>query len=192
MRRSMEKKKRCGWCLGDELMTEYHDTEWGMPLHDDRKLFEFVVLDSFQAGLSWQIILHKRENFRRAFDNFRAERIAKYGKEKIAELLSDSGIVRNRLKVLATIENAKGFLAVKKEFGSFDTYLWQFIGGKPKKNKFTRLKEIPAKSPEAEAMSKDLLKRGFRFVGPTVCYAFMQGAGLVNDHLIHCFCYNKV
>lgn len=192
MRRSTEKKKRCEWCLGDELMTAYHDTEWGTPLHDDKKLFEFVALDSFQAGLSWQIILHKRENFRKAFDNFRPDKIAKYNKKKITELLSDSGIVRNRLKILATIENAKGFGAIKKEFGSFDNYLWQFVGGYPKKNKFRRLEDIPDKTPEAEAMSKDLRKRGFRFAGPTVCYAFMQGAGLVNDHLTYCFRYNEV
>jgi len=178
-------KKRCDWPLGNDLMIQYHDTEWGVPLHNDKKLFEFLLLDTFQAGLSWSTILNKRENFRRAFDDFQAKKIARYKAKKISELMKNAGIIRNQLKILSAIDNAKAFLEVQKEFGSFDKYIWQFVGGptslklrgasKPKKNKWKSMSQIPAKTPEAEAMSTDLKQRGFRFVGPTICYAFMQG-----------------
>ena len=184
--------KRCEWPGNNELMVKYHDEEWGTPVHDDRKLFEFLVLDAFQAGLSWQIILNKRENFRRAFHNFDARKIAKYNAKYTARLLADPGIIRNRAKIAATIENAKLFLAIQKEFGSFDRYIWQFTGGKTKRKKFKTMKEIPAKSPESDAMSKDLQTRGFKFVGSTICYAFMQAAGMVNDHVVGCFRYKQV
>lgn len=180
---------RCGWPGEDELMLRYHDTEWGVPEHDDRKLFEMLLLDTMQAGLSWKTILHKRENFRKAFDNFDPAKIARYNQRKIESLLKNPGIVRNRLKVNAAVTNAKCVLAIQKEFGSFDTYIWQFVGGKPVRNKWKKLSDIPATSPESDAMSKCLKKRGFKFVGSTICYAFMQSAGLVNDHLIGCFRY---
>lgn len=183
---------RCPWPSDDELMIVYHDHEWGVPLHNDRKLFEFMVLDAFQAGLSWRTVLHKRENFKKAFDNFDPKLISKYGKEKYESLLSDAGIIRNRAKINATITNAQKFLEVQKEFGSFDKYIWQFVGNKPKLNKWTRLAQIPAKSTESDEMSKDLAKRGFKFVGSTICYAFMQAAGLINDHMINCFRYKDV
>lgn len=170
-------------------MEKYHDTEWGVPAHNDRKLFEALILDGFQAGLSWSTILKKRENFRKAFDHFNAKKISRYDKKKIKELLSDSGIVRNRLKVHAAIENAKAFLKIQKEFGSFDSYIWQFVGGKPKINAFKAVKKIPAKTKESDKMSNDLKKRGFAFAGSTICYAFMQGAGMVNDHTTKCFRY---
>ncbi|MBN2601815.1 MAG: DNA-3-methyladenine glycosylase I [Candidatus Marinimicrobia bacterium] len=186
------KKQRCAWPTNDQLMIEYHDKEWGVPVHDDRKLFEFMVLDAFQAGLSWSTILKKRENFRNAFDNFQPEIIAGYGQEKIDTLLQDAGIIRNKAKVNATVKNAKAFLAVQKEFGTFDQFIWQFVGNHPIVNKWKTMAEIPAKSPEAEAMSADLKKRGFGFVGPTICYAFMQAAGMVNDHEVGCFRYNEV
>jgi DNA-3-methyladenine glycosylase I len=185
-------KKRCEWGTGDPLYTEYHDREWGSPEHDDRKLFELLILEGMQAGLSWITILRKRQNFTKSFDNFSAKRIARYDKKKIAELLSDESIIRNRLKIEATVENAKAFLAVRKEFGSFDAYIWQFVGGKPKVNAWRSLKEIPAKTPESEAMSKDLKKRGFKFVGSTICYSFMQAVGLVNDHVTECFRYHEL
>ena len=184
--------RRCTWADTDPLLTEYHDTEWGIPERDDRVLFEFLILDCAQAGLSWLTILRKRENYRRAFDGFDAEKIAEYDDAKVAQLLSDKGIVRNRLKIAATIENARAFLAVREEFGSFDRYLWSFVGGKPKKNAWKTDQEIPSRTPESEAMSKDMKKRGFRFVGPTICYAFMQSAGLVNDHVVDCFRYDEV
>lgn len=177
----------CPWPSDDSLMIEYHDTEWGVPLHDDRKLFEFMVLDAFQAGLSWRTVLHKRENFRKAFENFEPEIIATYLEEKISELLLDSGIIRNRAKIRGTVENARAFLKVQEEFGSFDKYIWQFTGGKTIINNFSVLAEIPVSSPESDAMSRDLKKRGFKFAGTTICYAFMQAAGMVNDHLIGCF-----
>ena len=180
---------RCEWCGSDSLYVSYHDKEWGVPLHDDHNLFEFLILDAFQAGLSWEIIINKRENFRRAFDNFNAKKIAMYKQEKIESLLCDAGIIRNRLKISATISNAQAFLQVQKEFGSFDSYIWQFVNGKTIKNSWKTLKEIPVESKEALTMSKDLKKRGFRFVGPTICYAFMQAAGMVNDHLMNCFRY---
>jgi DNA-3-methyladenine glycosylase I len=166
--------------------------EWGVPVHDDRKLFEFLVLDAFQAGLSWSTILNKRENFRKAFDNFDYKKIAKYDQRKIDELLQNEGIIRNKLKVNGTLKNAKVFIQVQEEFGSFDKYIWQFTGGKTLINNWTDLKQIPAKSKESDAMSKDLQKRGFTFVGSTICYAFMQAAGMINDHLVTCFRYKEV
>jgi len=185
-------KQRCEWPEGDELMLKYHDEEWGVPVHDDDKLFEFIVLDGFQAGLSWKTILHKRENFRKAFDNFDAKKISKYTEKKVQELLQDEGIIRNKLKVRATITNAIAFLDTQKEYGSFDKYIWQFTNYKTIKNIWNTLSNIPATSPESDAMSKDLKKRGFKFVGSTICYAFMQAAGMVNDHTINCFRYNEV
>lgn len=177
---------RCGWASG-ELMIRYHDEEWGVPLHDDRVLFEFLILEGAQAGLSWSTILNKRENYRRAFDGFDAKRIAGYDHKKIRALLQDPGIVRNRLKIHAAVENAKVFLRVQEEFGSFDKYIWQFVGGKPRVNRWKSLTQLPARTPESDAMSKDLKRRGFRFVGSTICYAFMQGVGMVNDHAVDCF-----
>jgi len=168
-------------------MLQYHDEEWGVPVHDDKKLFEFLLLDSFQAGLSWQTILNKRENFKKAFDSFDAKKIAKYDKAKKARLMKDEGIIRNRLKIESSVDNAKGFLAIQKEFGSFDKYVWEFVGNKPKQNRFKNMSDIPATSAESDMLSKDLKKRGFRFVGSTIVYAFMQGAGLVNDHATYCF-----
>ena len=182
----MEKSTDCNWPGNDALMRAYHDEEWGKPLHDDRKLFEFMVMDAFQAGLSWRTILYKRENFRRAFDNYQVEKIALYDEEKIQELMQDASIIRNQAKIRATVVNAKGFLQVQAEFGTFNQYIWQFTGGKTLMNHPTKNAEIPAKSPESDAMSKDLLKRGFKFVGSTICYAFMQAAGMVNDHLEGC------
>jgi DNA-3-methyladenine glycosylase I len=175
--------KRCHWAKSP-AMIDYHDREWGVPVHDDRTLFEFLILEGAQAGLSWETILNKRENYRRAFDKFDARKIAKYDAKKTRTLLTDAGIVRNRLKISSTISNAKAFLAVQKEFGSFDKYIWQFVGGKPKVNTTGKL---PAVSPESDAMSKDLKKRGFRFVGSTICYAFMQATGMVDDHAPDCF-----
>lgn len=184
----MEKtfENNCTWPGNDVLMQAYHDEEWGVPLHDDRKLFEFLVLDAFQAGLSWKTILHKRENFRRAFDNFDAEKVALYDEFKILQLIEDASIIRNRGKIRSTVRNAQLFLEVQKEFGSFDAYIWQFTGHKTIVNQFERNTDIPAKTAESDAMSKDLMKRGFKFVGSTICYAFMQAAGMVNDHLVGC------
>ena len=183
---------RCAWPTGDPQMIEYHDTEWGTPVHDDRKLFEFLVLDAFQAGVSWSIVLHKRKNFRKALHNFNYKRIAKYDQRDVRRLLGDAGIIRNRLKIQSTISNAQCFMAVQKEFGSFDKYIWQFVGGKTIDNKCKTLKDIPATSKESDAMSKDLKARGFKFVGSTICYAFMQAAGMVNDHTVDCFRYKQV
>ncbi len=183
---------RCSWALGDPLMTTYHDQEWGVPLHDDRKLFEFLVLDGAQAGLSWLTILRKRENYRDAFDDFNAEKIARYGPEDLDRLLRNPGIVRNRLKISSAVKNAAGFLEIQREFGSFDTYVWDFVGGNPIRNHFEDWHQIPATSKESDALSKDLKKRGFTFVGSTICYAFMQAAGLVNDHVVSCFRYSEV
>ena len=177
---------RCAWAR-DEPNISYHDTEWGVPQHDDRMLFELLILEGAQAGLSWSIILKKRETYRAAFDNFDAKKIAKYDERKVAALLADPGIVRNRLKVAAAIRNAAAFLAVQKEFGSFDSYVWQFTGGQPKQNAWTARAQLPAKSAESDALSRDLLKRGFKFVGSTICYAFMQAVGMVNDHTTDCF-----
>ena len=186
------KNIRCEWAGTDPLYCEYHDREWGVPVHDDRKLFEMLTLEGAQAGLSWITILRKRENYRKAFDNFEALRIARYDARKIRQLLTNEGIVRNRLKVEAAVTNARAFLAIQTEFGSFDNYIWQFIGGKPKINRRSSLKEIPPETDESEAMSKDLKKRGFRFVGSTICYAFMQAVGMVNDHVTSCMCYRKL
>ncbi|MGA2603014.1 MAG: DNA-3-methyladenine glycosylase I [Verrucomicrobiia bacterium] len=183
---------RCNWCLDHPLMTEYHDTEWGVPLHDDRRLFEFLVLDAAQAGLSWRTVLLKRENYRRAFDNFDPEKVARYTDKRLAQLLQNPGIVRNRLKVRSAVVNARAFLQVRDEFGSFDRYIWQFVGGIPRINRLRSMKDIPATSKESDAMSKDLKHRGFNFVGSTICYAFMQAAGMVNDHLVTCFRHREV
>ena len=183
---------RCTWADGDTLMAEYHDGEWGVPVHDDRKLFEFLVLDAMQAGLSWLIVLRKRESFRRAFADFDPERVAAFAEADVERLLADPGIVRNRLKVHAAIGNAKAFLEVQREFGSFDRYIWQFVGGRPLVNRLQSLNHIPATSKESDAMSKDMKRRGFTFCGSTICYAFMQAAGLVNDHLVTCFRHREV
>ena len=185
-------KPRCSWSATDPLYIKYHDTEWGVPLHNDRKLFEFLILDGAQAGLSWITILKKRQNYRKAFDHFDPHKIAGYDTRKVSELLSNGGIVRNKLKINAAIQNAVSFLAVQKEFGSFDDYIWRFVGGETIKNEWITLKEIPAQTRESAAMSADLKKRGFKFVGPTICYAFMQAAGLVNDHVVDCFRYEEV
>ncbi len=178
---------RCDWAGNDPLMISYHDEEWGVPLHDDRKLFEFLVLEGAQAGLSWRTVLRKRENYRRLFHGFDPERVARYGRSDVARLLSDPGIIRNRAKVESAISNARHVLDVQAEFGSLDAYLWRFPGGKPIVNRFQGLSELPSTSPESVAMSRDLATRGFRFVGPTICYAFMQAVGMVNDHLTRCF-----
>jgi len=183
---------RCGWSDDSDMMRHYHDTEWGVPVHDDRKLFEFLILDGFQAGLSWSIVLKKRDAFRAAFDNFNPHRVANYDEIKIASLLENPGIVRNRLKVNAAVNNAHAFLKIQEEFGSFDTYFWNFVNGKMIVNTWETLGQIPAVTREAEVMSKDLKQRGFKFVGPTICYAVMQSAGLVNDHLVSCFRYREV
>jgi len=185
-------KTRCDWADGDSLYIEYHDTEWGVPLHDDRRLFEFLVLDGAQAGLSWFLILKKREGYRKAFSNFDARKVARYDEKKIAALLNDPGIVRNRLKINSAIQNAKGFLQAQKEFGSFDKFIWQFTDGKTIRNSWKSIKEVPAKTAESDAMSKELKRRGFNFVGSTICYAFMQAAGMVNDHVVTCFRYKQV
>jgi DNA-3-methyladenine glycosylase I len=182
--------KRC-FGDGDELYAAYHDHEWGVPVHDDRHLFEMLILEGAQAGLSWLTILRKRENYRKAFDHFDARKVSRYDARRIQKLLADAGIVRNRLKVSATVQNAKAFLAVQKEFESFDKYIWQFVGGKPIRNSWKR-GQIPARTAESDAMSKDLLKRGFKFVGSTICYAFMQAVGMVNDHVVDCPRYKKV
>ncbi len=185
-------KKRCAWAETDPLNLTYHDLEWGVPVHDDTKLFEMLILEGAQAGLSWITILKKRENYKKVFDSFSAKKIATYDSHKVASLLADSGIIRNKLKIAATIQNAQAFLAVQKEFGSFDTYIWKFVGNKPIKNSLKSLSEYQTKTKESEAMSKDLLARGFRFVGPTICYAFMQAVGMVNDHQVECFRYQEV
>lgn len=173
-------------------MIKYHDEEWGVPVHDDRPLFEYMILDAFQAGLSWRTVLHKRENFRKAFDNFDPKKISNFGKKDYERLLNDAGIIRNRAKINAAIVNAERFLEVQKEFGSFDKYIWQFTNGKTKVNKFKNLSDIPAKSKESDEMSRDLIKRGFKFVGSTICYAFMQASGMINDHLTTCFRYSYI
>jgi len=180
-------KERCDWSGTDPLYIEYHDKEWGIPVHDDRKLFEMLILEGAQAGLSWITILRKRENYRKAFDNFDVKKIARYDRRKVKSLLTNEGIVRNKLKIAATIANAKAFLNIQKEFGSFDVYIWKFVGGKPRHNKPKNLKDVPAKTTESDAMSKDLKAHGFSFVGSTICYAFMQAVGMVNDHTENCF-----
>lgn len=183
---------RCPWCGTDPLYMKYHDEEWGVPLHNEQKLFEFLILEGFQAGLSWRTILYKRENFRKAFDNFDAEKIARYNQRKVNSLLNDAGIIRNKLKIAATISNAKAYLNILDKTGSFDNYLWQFTEGRVLKNKWKSLKEIPAKTKESDSMSKKLIEDGFKFVGSTICYAHMQATGMVNDHLIDCHRYKKV
>jgi len=183
---------RCAWVPNDPIYIAYHDHEWGVPIHDDQILFEFLLLEGAQAGLSWSTILHKRENFRLAFDQFNPEKVAQYSEEKIVELLSNPGIVRNRLKIRAAVSNARAFLAVQESFGSFDAYIWQFVDGKPKQNHWKTLEELPARTSESDAMSKDLIQRGFKFVGSTICYAHMQATGMVNDHTANCFRYQQL
>ena len=184
-------KTRCDWARND-LAIQYHDKEWGVPQHNDQKLFEFLILEGAQAGLSWDTVLRKRENYRAAFDNFDAKKIALYDEKKKAELLKNEGIIRNRLKIASAIQNADAFLKIQKEFGSFDSYIWNFVGGKPSKNSWGNLSEVPAKTEISDAMSKDLKRRGFNFVGSTIMYAFMQACGLVNDHLVSCFRYAEI
>jgi DNA-3-methyladenine glycosylase I len=180
---------RCGWAT-NELSIPYHDEEWGVPVHDDRTLFEFLILEGAQAGLSWNTILNKRENYRKAFDGFDPEKVARFDQRRMEKLLANPGIVRNKLKISSAVDSAKAFLLVQKEFGSFDAYIWQFVGGKPLVNRWKAHRQVPAKTVESDTMSKDLKRRGFRFVGSTICYAFMQATGLVNDHLTGCFRYN--
>ena len=192
MNMNTEKSLDCGWPANDDLMRRYHDEEWGVPLHNDAALFVFILLDTFQAGLSWRTILHKRVNFRRAFDNFDVQKITLYKEEKIQELMLDVSIVRNQAKIRAAVTNAQHFIRIQEEFGTFDRYIWQFTGGKTKQNNFKSLAEIPARSAESDAMSKDLSKRGFKFVGTTICYAFMQAAGMVNDHIVTCHKYKSL
>lgn len=184
--------ERCAWAGSDPLYVAYHDREWGVPVHDDRLMFEFLILEGAQAGLSWATILKKRENYRAAFDNFNPVLVAQYDENKVAELLDDAGIVRNRLKIASAIQNARAFLAVQEEFGSFDAYIWRFVGGAPIRNAWRSMAEIPAKTPESDALSKDLVSRGFKFVGSTICYAHMQAVGMVNDHVVGCFRYSEV
>lgn len=190
--RELPVKTTCPWGVMTPLMLEYHDTEWGVPLHDDRKLFEYLVLDGFQAGVSWSIVLNKRKNFRKAFSNFDPRRVARYTDADVERLLADAGIIRNRLKIVATINNARQFVKTQKEFGTFDKYIWQFTNGKTIRHTYKTLKDIPATSPESDAMSKELRARGFQFVGSTICYAFMQAIGMVNDHVTSCFRYKEV
>lgn len=184
--------KRCGWSSTEPIMIKYHDTEWGVPLHDDRKLFEFLVLEGMQAGLSWLTVLKKRENYRKAFSGFHPEKVARFSRKKIDMLMNDNGIIRNKLKIEAAVSNARAFMAVQDEFGSFDSYIWGFTGGKPIKNRWRSVGQIPATSRESDAMSKDMRARGFKFVGSTICYAHMQATGIVNDHLVSCFRYRQV
>jgi DNA-3-methyladenine glycosylase I len=185
-------KNRCPWSTSDPLYIGYHDAEWGVPVHDDQRLFEMLVLDGAQAGLSWITILRKRENYRKAFHDFDPEEVARYGKKEIGRLLKNEGIVRNRLKIESAVKNANAFLEVQREFGTFDSYIWQFVGGSTKVNSWKSLKQIPASTKQSDAMSKDLKRRGFSFVGSTICYAFMQAAGLVNDHVTTCFRYGEL
>ena len=187
----MTEPRRCQWAKSP-LMIAYHDQEWGVPVHDDRLLFEFLILEGAQAGLSWETILNKRQNYRRAFDRFDPRNVARYDRRKVRELLANAGIVRNRLKIAAAVSNAQAFLAVQKESGSFDRYIWQFVGGRPKKLDWNKSPRVPVSTPESDAMSKDLKRRGFRFVGSTICYAFMQATGMVNDHARDCFRRNQI
>ncbi len=188
----MEDKIRCEWGRQPEIYVAYHDIEWGVPVHDDRLLFEMLNLEGAQAGLNWLLVLQKRQNYRLLFDNFEAEKIAGYTEDKIQALLQDPRIIRNRLKVQGTVLNARAFLAVREEFGSFDRYIWQFVGGKPVTNRWTKMADLPTSTAESDAMSKDLKKRGFKFVGTTICYAFMQAVGMVNDHSVDCFRYGEI
>jgi DNA-3-methyladenine glycosylase I len=189
--RQNQQPVRCGWASG-ELLVRYHDEEWGVPVHDDRTLFEFLMLEGAQAGLSWNTILNKRDNYRQAFAGFDPKRVARYDQRKIAQLLRNPGIVRNQLKIASAIRNAKAFLKVQKEFGSFDRYLWQFLEGKPRLNSPRSLQQIPARTPDSDAISQDLKRHGFNFVGSTICYAFMQAVGMVNDHVVDCFRYRAL
>jgi DNA-3-methyladenine glycosylase I len=184
--------KRCEWANRSELEQSYHDNEWGVAIHDDRSLFEFLVLEGAQAGLSWSTILKKREGYRKAFDNFDVQKISRYSENKVSRLLVNSEIIRNKLKINATITNAGAFLRVQEQFGSFDHYIWQFVRGRPIQNSWEKMTDIPSSTPESEAMSKDLQKRGFKFVGTTICYAFMQAVGMVNDHVVSCFRYGEL
>jgi len=184
--------KRCEWANRSEMEQSYHDNEWGVPIHDDKNLFEFLVLEGAQAGLRWSTILKKREGYRKAFDNFNARKIARYSEYDVSRLLANPGIIRNRLKINAAITNARAFLQVQEEFGSFDQYIWQFVHGRPIRNAWERLTDIPSSTPESDAMSKDLRKRGFKFIGTTICYAFMQAIGMVNDHVVGCFRYTEL
>ena len=185
-------KNRCDWVGNEPLYREYHDKEWGVPVYDDQTLFEFIILEGHQAGLSWITILKKRNNYREVFDNFDAEKIANYGRTKVEQLMTNKGIIRNRLKIESAITNAKEYLKIKKEFNGFNKYIWQFVNGTPIINKWELLSDIPATTPESDTMSKDLKKRGFKFVGSTICYAFMQAVGMVNDHQTDCFRYNEI
>ena len=185
-------KRRCEWGTVSQLYIDYHDNEWGVPIHDDRTLFEFLILEGAQAGLSWETVLKKRENYRKAFNDFDPVKVSSYGDKKIEALMGNKGIIRNRLKITSAINNAKRFLEVRKEFGTFDAYIWQFVNGKPITNRFKSMQEIPATTKESDAMSKDLKKRGFTFVGPTICYAHMQATGMVNDHIVGCFRYKEI
>ncbi len=187
----MDNKSRCAWVNDDPLYINYHDHEWGVPIHDDRLLFEFLILEGAQAGLSWITVLKKRDNYRKCFDHFDPKKIAQYNDKKIAELLNNPGIIRNRLKINAAVTNAKAYLQVKQEWGSFSDYIWHFVDGKPIKNHWKSIKQLPSKSAISDAMSKDLKKRGFKFVGSTICYAYMQAVGMVNDHIVDCFCYSS-
>jgi DNA-3-methyladenine glycosylase I len=184
--------KRCNWSEGDKLDVKYHDTEWGVPVHDDRVLFEFLTLEGAQAGLSWRTVLHKRENYRLAFAEFDPEKVVRFDRARIESLLQDKGIIRNRLKVESTVSNARALLDIREEFGNFDAYIWDFVGGEPLVNHWRNMSEVPTSTPQSDAMSKSLKKRGFRFVGTTICYAYMQACGLVNDHLTECFRYHEV
>ena len=186
------KKTRCPWCEFSELQIQYHDREWGVPVQEDSRWFEFLILEGAQAGLSWDTILKKRAHYRRAFAGFDARKVARFDRRRCAVLLKDPGIVRNRLKIASAVTNARAFLAVQREFGSFDRYIWRFVGGYPKRNRWRSMKQVPAATPESDAMSQDLRKRGFRFVGSTICYAFMQATGMVNDHLVTCFRYREI
>ena len=188
----MKTRKSCDWPTGDALMQRYHDTEWGVPVRDDRKQFEFLILEGAQAGLSWRTILHRREGYRKAYAGFQAEQVARFGAKDVRRLLADPGIIRNRLKIEWSIKNAQRFLQVQGEFGTFTDYIWQFVGGAPKRNAWRTLRQLPAKTKESDALSRDLKQRGFSFVGSTIMYAHMQAAGLVNDHLVHCFRYRQV
>jgi DNA-3-methyladenine glycosylase I len=185
-------KTRCGWCAEDPVLVRYHDEEWGVPQHDDRRLLEFLILEGAQAGLSWRTILGKRANYRKAFDRFDPRKVAKYDGRRTRALLANDGIVRNRLKIAAAVQNAKAFLRVQEEFGNFDAYVWSFVGGRPKQNCWKSLNQLPAKSEESDVLSKDLRKRGFNFVGSTICYAFMQAVGMVNDHVVGCYRHREV
>lgn len=188
----MKMVTRCAWVPNDSLYAQYHDLEWGVPVHDDRGIFEFLILEGAQAGLSWSTILRKRENYRLAFDNFDPQKVASYDDDKIAKLLSDPGIVRNRLKVHSAVNNARAFLSIQEEFGSFDAFIWRFVGGKPRQNRWQTLAELPARTLESDWMSKELIQRGFKFVGSTICYAHMQATGMVNDHTVDCYRYQEL